>query len=140
MTAGMPTPALRRRLLGLLAGVPPGRVVRHGLLARELGIDPRLAASLLAMLDAGERQTAPWHRAVADGGAIGRHAWRDLQMRLLAAEGTPVSPAGIVQDMGGRAVTTLDGTATAIAPAADGPGPGAGRARGSKGQPRSSLP
>ena len=128
---------LVKRLIECLSRVPLGRVVCHDVLSRELGIDKRHVVGLLHALNAEERDAAPWHRAVADGGAIGRHAFRDEQMRRLREEGVPVAPVGIVRELAERRIACFSdigppSVQTAVAPAVS-------RARGSRGRPRSTV-
>lgn len=68
---------------------------------------PRHIATILANLDDEERDRVPWHRVVADGGAIGRHRHRDDQIARLRADGLPVSAAGIVGGMEAAMMTNL---------------------------------
>ncbi len=68
---------------------------------------PRHIATILANLDDEERDRVPWHRVVADGGAIGRHRHRDDQIARLRADGLPVSAAGIVGGMEAAMVANL---------------------------------
>ena len=121
-------------VLAAAAKVPLGRVVTHGLIARDLKVAPRHVAYILATLDDAERATVPWHRVVAEGGAIGRHKRRDDQMARLISEGVPVAPAGMVEDMAVRAITDLAVPIAAIVPAQQSDG-ARGRSRGMKGRP-----
>lgn len=98
----------RRRLLEVLRNVPAGRVMTFETLAGHLSVSQAEVTSHLSRLSEDERQAVPWHRIVASGGAIGRGPWRERQFALLIREGTPVSPAGVVQDMASRTVTNLD--------------------------------
>lgn len=134
--------AARKRLVELLALVPAGRMVGHKVLSKALNIDMRHVAALLLQLDDDERLRVPWHRAVADGGAIGRHPWREEQMARLRAEGVPVAPAGIAQEMAARAITSFDDIQPwPVSPAAASAGEAAkpSRSRGMKSHPQSSL-
>ena len=84
----------------LVKCIPAGRVTTFDEIASALHLSPRLVATSLSSLSEDERQCVPWHRVVARGGAIGWGPNRDQQFACLAREGVPVSPAGIVQDMG----------------------------------------
>lgn len=95
-------------LLATIQRVPAGYVSTHSDIARHLTADPRRVAHILATLDEQQRQTVPWWRVVADGGAIGRHALREEQMARLRADGVPVSSAGIAQELADRRVKDLD--------------------------------
>lgn len=128
----------RARLLILVRAIPPGRVATLAALAEASGLAPALVATTLARLSDDERQTVPWHRVVANGGAIGRGAWREAQFAKLVREGIAVSPAGVVQDLERALMSDFDGR-----PAAQ-PLAGAGtpqpqpkeRSRGMKDRPR----
>ena len=107
--ACMATPPAERRIKSRIAGawcgaVPVGRVVTCDLLARELGVLPMVIVDTACQPDGRRARATPWHRVVAKGGAIGRGPHRDAQFAQLVREGVPVSPAGIVQDMGRVAV------------------------------------
>lgn len=131
----------QQRLREALDAIPPGRVAGVSDLARHLGCMTPLVSRLLAELRDKE-PSAPWHRAVADGGAIGRHAWRSEQMALLRAEGVPVSPAGIVQDFANRRVADFEAQSGTRQPAVAMPGAGdatPSRARGRMSQPISTV-
>ncbi|HEX4892236.1 MAG TPA: MGMT family protein [Hyphomicrobiaceae bacterium] len=97
------------RLLQAIDRIPAGRVVGIGTLAAAVGVDRRLAKSLLQQLTPEQRALHPWHRVVEDGGAIGRHPWREHQIDRLRAEGIPVAPAGIVRSWqnAGSSISTI---------------------------------
>lgn len=126
------------RLLQAIDRIPAGRVVGIGTLAAAVGVDRRLAKSLLQQLTPEQRALHPWHRVVEDGGAIGRHPWREYQIDRLRAEGIPVAPAGIVQELAERRIVDLDNPPPALPPPS-GPVTGPSRARGMKGRPASSV-
>jgi methylated-DNA-protein-cysteine methyltransferase-like protein len=90
---------LTGEILSRMREVPAGRVTTLDVLADDAGVAPAFIARLLATLSEDERQSVPWHRVVAKGGAIGHGPHRDAQFARLVREGVPVSPAGIVQDM-----------------------------------------
>jgi methylated-DNA-protein-cysteine methyltransferase related protein len=94
-------------VLAIVRQLPLGWVTTHGAIGRHLDVVPRHIAYILTMLDDATRDIVPWHRVVADGGAIGRHLRRDDQIARLRAEGIVVSPVGIVQDMAAIAVVDL---------------------------------
>jgi methylated-DNA-protein-cysteine methyltransferase-like protein len=98
----------KANLLALLRTIPFGRVTTFDVLAENLGQPPALVHLMLSGLTEDERDFAPWHRVVANGGAIGRGLHRDQQFARLVREGVPVSPAGIVQDMPRVLVTTFE--------------------------------
>lgn len=139
MNTAMPVPGphdARERLVRLLERVPYGRVVGHSVLARELDLSVRHVMGLLSELNPEERLRVPWHRAVADGGAIGRHAFRDEQMAKLRAEGIAVAPAGIVQGVAERRIGSFTDVIPIEAASSSGP---PSRSRGMKGLPRSTI-
>jgi alkylated DNA nucleotide flippase Atl1 len=131
--------SFKRDILEIAARVPAGRVATHGQIGRHLNVAPPFVASVLAMLDERERETTPWWRIVADGGAIGRNPRRDDHVARLQAEGVLVSPAGIVQDIASRRMGSLDAPRPGVQPRADQAIPVQGRARGMKDKPASSL-
>ncbi len=134
----MPTPAqIKQTILAQVSRIPAGRVATFAAIGRELKISPRLVATTLATLTAGERATVPWHRVVADGGAIGRHKFRDAQIERLVAEGIAVSPAGIVDGFAERLMSAAGSHATVAAQPA--PSPAGSRSRGMKGRPSSTT-
>jgi alkylated DNA nucleotide flippase Atl1 len=128
----------RRRLLAAIARIPFGRVAGIGTVAVTASLDRRWVGSLLLQLTPEERAAYPWHRVVQDGGAVGRHPWRDEQVARLRAEGVPVAPVGIVQELAERRVLDLESPPPALPPPAN-QGAGRSRARGMKGRPSSSL-
>lgn len=121
---------LKAEILKVLMRVPAGRVVTHATLGDRWNVPPRYIAQVIAALSDKERQGVPWHRVVAPGGAIGRHALRDEQIARLEAEGVPVAPVGIVHELGERAIQDLDNPGPALAPRAGSGAPG--RSRGMK--------
>jgi methylated-DNA-protein-cysteine methyltransferase-like protein len=122
------------RLAAALAKVPAGRVVTIDVLARHLAINRPETLGLVAAQRELAAGALPWHRVVAEGGAIGRHRHRDRHMARLRAEGVPVSPAGIVDGLADRAVKDLSQPAPGQhAPATPSAPPG--RSRGMKSHP-----
>lgn len=124
------------RLLDLLGRIPHGRVVGHSLLAHELDIAVRHVMALVLQLEPAERDRVPWHRVVADGGAIGRHPHRDAQIAKLREEGVLVAPVGIVQGLAERRISSFDDVVAL--PASDTP-TRPSRSRGMKGAPGSTI-
>ena len=105
---GLPTSDRGKRgVLAIVARIPAGRLSTPGDIGRHLAIAPRHVATILSTLTDTERATLPWWRVVADGGAIGRHRFRDVQMQKLKAEGVPVAPVGIVGELQARRVLDL---------------------------------
>lgn len=128
---------LTGEILSRLLVVPAGRVTTFDALADDAGVAPRFVAQVLAMLSEDERQSLPWHRVVAKGGAIGYGPHRDSQFARLVREGVPVSPAGIVQDMARLVVARFDRLArcNGVRPEAELAVRPAGRSRGMKDRP-----
>ena len=90
---------IKSDVMAIAVRIPPGRVATHKQIGVHLKVMPRHVAYILATLDDADRETVPWWRVVADGGAIGRHLRRDEQLQRLRAEGIVLSPVGIVQDL-----------------------------------------
>jgi alkylated DNA nucleotide flippase Atl1 len=130
---------MKRELPALLARVPAGRLVTHGILGHHFGVDPRHIVNLVQGLDDAERAELPWWRIVADGGAIGRHARRDEQISLLKAEGVPVAPAGIAQELPSRLVHDLKAAPAKPASATVVASPAPSRSRGMKSHPATTV-
>lgn len=99
---------LTGEILTRLRNVPAGRVTTFDALADDTGVAPRFVAHMLSTLSEDERQSVPWHRVVANGGALGYGPHRDSQFARLVREGVPVSPAGIVQDLAQLIVCRFD--------------------------------
>ncbi len=121
---------LRKEILRVLEQIPAGRVVTHATLAAKWNVPIRLIVQVMGALTDHERQGVPWHRVVAPGGAIGRHPLREEQIARLKAEGIPVAPAGIVHELGSRAVQDLDHPGRSPVPVEHPQGPS--RSRGMK--------
>ena len=126
---------VKSQLLALVRLIPAGSVATVDLIAKQLAVAPAVIVALLANLTVDERDSAPWHRVVAKGGAIGRGPNRDQQFARLVREGVPVSPAGIVQDMAHVAVTKFDPHAAGAAKPLTAAALHQGRSRGMKDRP-----
>lgn len=120
-------------MLAALRNVPAGRVTTAEIIAAHIAASPAEVLTLLARLSEDERDSCPWHRVVAKGGAIGRGPWRDAQFARLVREGVLVAPAGIVQDM--ARVLLGDLTMTPAARDAPAPAPGKPRSHGMRDRP-----
>jgi len=131
MTGG--TTRAATELRAIIGRIPRGRVATHRLVAAALKVTIPQLIRMIAELDEAERKVLPWHRVVAEGGAVGRHDWREIQIAALRAEGIPVAPAGIVDELASRRLVSLDAPAPPIEPAS--PGVPKGRARGMKDRP-----
>jgi len=94
------TPAeYRRAVRGVVAAIPPGRVMAYGAIAAYLAeptgrASPRLVGQIMARHGDG----LPWHRVVRESGHPARgHEARAL--RRLRDEGTPLRHRGLSVDM-----------------------------------------
>jgi methylated-DNA-protein-cysteine methyltransferase related protein len=137
----LPQVKIKADILEVIRRIPAGRIATHGQIGAHLGISPVHIAAMMAAMDDADRATAPWWRVVADGGAIGRHAGRDAQMKQLRAEGVVVAPVGIVQELSERRVRSLaapqPGAPLREEPAL--PSHPLSRSRGMKGRPTSTV-
>jgi methylated-DNA-protein-cysteine methyltransferase related protein len=68
---------IKTDLIGLVRSIPAGRLTTSAAFGRHIDAVPRHVANILATLEEALRDTAPWRRVVADGGAIGRHKRRE---------------------------------------------------------------
>ena len=128
---------IKADVLAIALRIPAGRVATHKQIGTHLKVMPRHIAYIFATLDDTERETLPWWRVVADGGAVGRHLRRDEQMQRLRADGIVLSPVGIVQDLAER---WIDGIAALLAGRVKAPPPvPKSRARGMRDKPSSSV-
>ncbi len=132
--------AVKAAVIAALRAVPSGRVTTFDAIAAHVEAAPRYVMFLIDGLSDDERRMAPWHRAVAKGGAIGRGPHREAQVARLVREGVSVSPAGIVQDMAYHLVDTYEAdrkaaTGHARLPVEPAAAP-ASRSRGMKDRPR----
>lgn len=98
---------IKSDVLAVIASVPRGKVTTFTAIAQCLGVMQRHVATIVAGLDVQELDGVPWHRVVADGGAVGRHQRRDAQIRLLRADGLAVSPVGFVGGLENAMLTKL---------------------------------
>ena len=97
MQRGPATPtAFTRRVLRLLARVPPGRVITYGDLARGAG-RPGAARAAGNIMRTASIPGLPYHRVVASGGRIGGYGSAPhLKAALLKAEGLRIKGNRIV--------------------------------------------
>ena len=81
--------------------VPRGRVCTYAAIGRYLDVMARHVAYILATLTDDERSGVPWHRMVAESGALNRtqHGRGAEQRATLEAEGVAISPRGVVVDL-----------------------------------------
>jgi methylated-DNA-protein-cysteine methyltransferase-like protein len=90
---------IKGEVLGVVRDVPYGRVTSYAAVGRHLGVMARHVAYVLAMLGSDERTDLPWHRVVAEGGAInrtkrGRGAEQDAR---LVSEGVAVANGRVTE-------------------------------------------
>ncbi len=92
---------IKADVLGIVRDVPRGRVCTFAAIGRHLDVMARHVAYILATLTDDERPGVPWHRVVAESGAINRtrHGRGDEQRASLEAEGVAVSAKGEVSDL-----------------------------------------
>ena len=85
-----------RRVLALVARIPPGRVVTYGDLARFAG-RPGAARAAGNVMRAADIPGLPYHRVVAAGGRVGGYGSAPrLKAALLAAEGLRIRGTRII--------------------------------------------
>jgi O-6-methylguanine DNA methyltransferase len=90
------TTAFTRRVLTVLARIPPGRVITYGDLARLAG-GPGAARAAGNIMRAASAPGLPYHRVVAAGGRVGGYGSAPrLKAALLAAEGLRIRGTRIV--------------------------------------------
>jgi methylated-DNA-protein-cysteine methyltransferase related protein len=121
------TPASYRRLVrGVVASIPPGRVMAYGAIAGYLAeVTGRASPRLVGQVMARHGDGVPWHRVVrADGQPARGHEARAL--RRLRDEGTPLARGGLRVDMGRGAWSPDRPPGSAAASGADAGGDDAG--------------
>lgn len=120
--SGTPSSAhIKADVVAVIASVPRGKVVSFAAIGRCLGIMSRHVSTIVAGLEAAEVAALPWHRVVADGGAVGRHPRRDEHIARLRADGLTVSPAGIVAGLEHAMLTEVTRPAPGFRIQEDGP-------------------
>lgn len=80
------TDAEVERVRVLVASIPPGRVATYGDIAAAAGLSTPRTVGWIMRTDAAD---LPWHRVLGASGRPAAHL-AERQLRLLAAEGTPV--------------------------------------------------
>lgn len=70
----------------LVAAIPPGKVATYGDIAGAVGLSTPRTVGWIMRTDSGD---LPWHRVIGAGGKPAAHL-AERQLRLLAAEGTPI--------------------------------------------------
>lgn len=92
---------IKSDVLGIVRDVPRGRVCTYAAIGRHLDVMARHVAYILATLTDDERLGVPWHRVVAESGAINRtkHGRGIEQCAALEAEGVTVSAKGLVTNL-----------------------------------------
>ncbi len=83
-----------RRVLAVVARVPPGRVTTYGDVAVLAG-RPGAARAVGNIMARSGRPGLPYHRVIAAGGALGGYSDLALKRALLAAEGLVVGRARV---------------------------------------------
>ena len=88
--------AFTRRVLALVARIPPGRVITYGDLARMAG-RPGAARAAGNIMRRASMPGLPYHRVVAAGGRVGGYgAAPHLKAALLRAEGLRIHGRRVV--------------------------------------------
>ncbi|WP_063062583.1 MGMT family protein [Nocardia sienata] len=75
------------RVRELVAAIPPGRVATYGDIAAAAGLSTPRTVGWIMRTDAAD---LPWHRVLGASGRPAAHL-AERQLRLLAAEGVPVT-------------------------------------------------
>jgi methylated-DNA-protein-cysteine methyltransferase-like protein len=86
---------LVQRVLAVIAGIPAGRVLSYGDVAR-LASAPTARDVGQVLLRHGEQ--VPWWRVLRADGTPASHL-RERQLALLVQEGTPMAPSGDAVDL-----------------------------------------
>ena len=83
---------IRAEVMAATASIPPGRVTTYSALANHLEVVPRHVAFVLASLSSAEAADLPWHRVVAQKGALRSSSAAGLrrQRERLTQEGIKV--------------------------------------------------
>jgi methylated-DNA-protein-cysteine methyltransferase-like protein len=83
---------IRAEVMAATASIPPGRVTTYSALANHLEVVPRHVAFVLASLSSAEAAELPWHRVVAQNGALRSSSADGLrrQQKRLEQEGVQV--------------------------------------------------
>ena len=94
---------IKADVLSIVRDVPRGRVCTYAAIGRHPDVMARHVAYILATLTDAERPGVPWHRVVAESGALNRiaHGRGAEQRAALEAEGGAVTPKGVVADLAG---------------------------------------
>jgi methylated-DNA-[protein]-cysteine S-methyltransferase len=79
-----------RRVLAVVARVPPGRVTTYGDVAALAG-RPGAARAVGNVMARATQPGVPYHRVIAAGGALGGYSELSIKRALLAAEGLEVT-------------------------------------------------
>ena len=101
MTKAEALERFKERVVAIVAAIPEGRVTTYGLIARQLHVNPRQVARVLATLTPEESAALPWFRVVAANGVISSTKAGTVgrrQIKRLRAEGVAVTPRDRVED------------------------------------------
>ena len=99
---------IKADVMAVIASVPRGKVTTFAAIGQCLGVMARHVSTIVSGLDGEEYDAVPWHRVVAEGGAVGRHQRRYEQIARLRADGLVVSPAGIVAGLEHAMLKTIE--------------------------------
>jgi methylated-DNA-protein-cysteine methyltransferase related protein len=86
---------IKSQVLSIVQSIPSGRVSTYRSIGEHLAVMPRHVAYILTMLTEPERAVIPWHRVVAESGAITapKQSRSTEQCEELVAEGIQFSGA-----------------------------------------------
>jgi methylated-DNA-protein-cysteine methyltransferase related protein len=92
---------IKADVLGVVRDVPRGRVCTYAAVGRHLDVMARHVAYVLATLTDDERAGVPWHRMIAESGAINRtkHGRGAEQRAALDSEGVVITSGGVVANL-----------------------------------------
>ena len=92
---------IKADVLAVVRDIPRGRVCTYARIGRHLDVMARHVAYILATLADDERAGVPWHRVVAESGALNatRNGRGSEQLARLLAEGVEVTARGKVADL-----------------------------------------
>ena len=92
---------IKADVLSIVRDIPRGRVCTYAAVGRHLEVMARHVAYILATMTDEERTGVPWHRMVAESGAINRtkHGRGAEQRVALHAEDVVITLHGVVADL-----------------------------------------
>ena len=84
------------RLIEIIKAIPKGKVSTYRDVAMAAGIKNRARQTVRVLHSMSEKYKLPWHRVIRSDGsiALASGAGRELQIKLLSAEGVKISADG----------------------------------------------